>query len=126
MPRKTQLDRLREICLAFPEATEQVFGGHTTPTFRVRDKIFVMYHEDRNDGGKLTGTSIWCKAPPGAQEIFVGSDPERFYRPPYVGPKGWIGFVLDVKPIDWTLVEDLARDSYRMTAPKRLIKLLEE
>ncbi len=124
MAAKTTLDKLRKICLALPEATEQVFGGHTTPTFRVRDKIFVMYHEDHDERGKVTGTSIWCKAPPGAQEILVGSDPERFYRPPYVGPKGWIGFVLDVKPLDWALVEDLARDSYRMTAPKKLTALL--
>lgn len=124
MPGKATLDKLRKICLAFPEATEQVFGGHTTPTFRVRNKIFVMYHEDHDERDKLTGTSIWCKAPPGAQEILVGSDPERFYRPPYVGPKGWIGFVLDVKPIDWALVEDLARDSYLMTAPRKLAALL--
>ncbi len=115
MGRSTPIDRLRAICLALPEAHEKVFGGHTSPTFRVRDKIFVMM----NDANEM-----WCKAPPGAQQILVGSDPKRFFAPPYVGPKGWIGLRLSVTPVDWGLVEDLAHDSYRMTAPKRLLKLL--
>jgi hypothetical protein len=112
---KKPIDRIRTICLALPEAHEKVFGGHTTPTFRVRDKIFVMTN-DRHE--------MWCKAPAGAQQILVGSDPERFFAPPYVGPKGWIGMRLNVKPIDWELVTDLVHDSYRMTAPKRLLKML--
>ena len=115
MGRSTPIDRLRAICLALPEAHEKVFGGHTSPTFRVRDKIFVM----TNDANEM-----WCKAPPGAQQILVGSDPKRFFAPPYIGPKGWIGLRLSVTPVDWGLVEDLAHDSYRMTAPKRLLKLL--
>lgn len=112
--RKKPIDRIRAICLTLPEAHEKVFGGHTTPTFRVRDKIFVMTN-DRHE--------MWCKAPPGAQQVLVGSDPERFFAPPYVGPKGWIGLRLNVTPIDWDLVTDLIRDSYVMTAPKRLLKL---
>src|SRR5439155_7768769 len=78
------LVRLREICLALPEANEQLFGGHTTPTWRVRDKIFVMLSEDE-------GGSMWCKAPPGAQAVLAGGDPDRFFSPRYVGPKGWVG-----------------------------------
>jgi predicted DNA-binding protein (MmcQ/YjbR family) len=113
------LARLRAICLALPEATERAFGGHTTPTFRVRDKIFVMQRDD--DDGRA---AMWCKAPPGAQAILVGSDPDRFFRPPYVGPKGWIGMHLD-GGADWDFVRDLAVDSYRMTAPKKLISLLD-
>src|SRR5262245_1180051 len=110
---------MREICLGLPEAHEQVFGGHTNPTFRVRDKIFVMMSEDPE--GK---PAMWCKAPPGAQGGMVGSDPKRFFAPPYVGPKGWIGMRLNAST-DWDLARDLACDSYRMTAPKRLVKLLE-
>lgn len=108
------LAQLRAICLAFPEAIENTFGGHDTPTFRVRDKIFAMHTDD---GGR---PALWCKAPPGAQAILVGSDPDRFFRPPYVGPKGWVGVRLDAG-VDWPLVHDLIADSYRMTAPKRLI-----
>lgn len=117
----TTLERLRGICLALPEANEQVFGGHTRPTFRVRDKIFAMYMDDHHGDGRMT---VWCKAPPGAQGVLVGSDPERFFAPPYVGPKGWIGVRLD-RPIDWDELEALITDSYRMTAPKRLLAQLD-
>jgi predicted DNA-binding protein (MmcQ/YjbR family) len=111
------LDRLRAICLALPEATEQ--GGVGDPTFRVRDKIFAMRHgvDDR--------MSMWCKASPGAQDVLVGSDPERFFVPPYVGHHGWVGIWLDVE-IDWEFVADLVTESYRMTAPKRLSALLDQ
>ena len=117
MARSDPFKLLRKICLAFPEAEEKVFGGHTTPTYRVRDKIFVM------QSGDDARAAFWCKAPPGAQRVLVGSDPDRFFAPPYVGPKGWIGMYLDA-PIDWDLAAELIRDSYRMTAPKRLVALL--
>ena len=102
------LDRLRAICLALPRG-----GGEKTwdiPTFRIRDKIFAMAHDP--------GT-VWCKAPRGVQAILVGAAPDRFFVPPYVGHKGWIGVRLD-RTTDWTEVASLVRRSYRMTAPKRL------
>lgn len=107
--------RLRAICLALPEAEERETWG--APTYRVRDRIFAML---RTGDGR---TSLWCKAPPGAQEILVGADPELFFRPPYVGPKGWIGMRLDRGP-DWAEVAALVQRSYRMTAPKALLKKL--
>jgi predicted DNA-binding protein (MmcQ/YjbR family) len=105
------LERLRSICLAFPEAVEA--GGVGDPTFKVRDKIFAMRHamDER--------PSLWCKAPPGAQAIIVGSDPSRFFVPPYVGVHGWIGLWLDIEQ-DWDEVGELVDESYRMTAPKKL------
>jgi predicted DNA-binding protein (MmcQ/YjbR family) len=105
------LDRLRQICLALPEATEG--GGVGDPTFRVREKIYAMQH------GVEGRPSLWCKAPRGAQEVLVGSNPERFFVPPYVGHHGWVGVWLDV-PLDWDEIADLIEESYRMTAPKRL------
>lgn len=115
------LVRLRKSCLAFPEASEVNFGGHeNSPTFRVRDKIFAMYQDDHHGDGKV---AVWCKAPPGAQEVMVGADPDRFFKPPYVGSKGWIGVRLD-RPVDWEQLADLVEESYRMTAPKRLLKEL--
>ena len=111
------LDQLRAICLALPEANEQ--GGVGDPSFKVRDKIFAMQHRV-NDR-----LSMWCKAPPGAQDVLVGSDPKRFFVPPYVGHHGWVGVWLDVE-IDWNEVADLVEESYRMTAPKRLCALLDE
>ena len=111
------LDQLRAICLALPEASEQ--GGVGDPSFKVRDKIFAMQHR-MNDR-----MSMWCKAPPGAQDVLVGSDPKRFFVPPYVGHHGWVGAWLDVE-IDWNEVADLVEESYRMTAPKRLSALLDQ
>ena len=116
--KENPLKRLRKICLALPEATEK--EAWATPTFRVRGKMFAMYVDDHHGDGRL---ALWCKAPPGHQEILVGADPKQFFRPPYVGPKGWVGVRLDVG-IDWDVVTDLVKDSYRMTAPKRLAATL--
>jgi predicted DNA-binding protein (MmcQ/YjbR family) len=104
-------DRLRKICLALPEATEKEAWGD--PTWRVKDKIFAM--EKRGDGR----ISVWFKAPEGSQQVLVGSDGERFFIPPYVGHKGWVGMRLDRGP-DWKEVDLLIRRSYRLTAPKKL------
>lgn len=108
---KSPTDRLRAICLALPEAAEKEAWGD--PTFRVRDKIFAMLKQ--GDGRP----SLWCKAPPGSQMVLVGADPERFFVPPYVGHKGWVGMRLDRGP-DWKEVAELVCRSYRLTAPKRL------
>ncbi len=110
------VERLRALCLTLPEAEEKPFGGHTAPSFRVRDKLFVMVSEDR--------TVMTCKGGPGVQEELVAAEPERFFIPPYVGHKGWIGARLDVEQ-DWDEVADLVVDSYRMTAPKRLLARLD-
>jgi hypothetical protein len=114
MPRQP-IYRLRAICLALPEAVEKEAWGD--PTFRVRDKIFAM--EKRGDGR----CSLWCKAPAGSQMVLVGADPERFFVPPYVGHKGWVGVRLDCKP-DWDEVAELVKRSYRLIAPKRLAALV--
>ena len=108
-------DRLRAICLSLPEAAEREAWGD--PTFRVRDKIFAM--AKRGDGR----ISVWCKAPPGSQLILVGAAAGRFFVPPYVGHKGWIGVRLDDGP-DWGEVATLVRRSYRLIAPRRLAALL--
>ena len=114
------LARWREICLALPEVTEKVSWGDVL-TFRVSDKIFAQYEDNHHGSGRV---EMWCKAPPGAQEVLVGAEPERFFVPPYVGHHGWIGVRLDV-PVDWGVVAGLVADSYRMTAPKRLAALVE-
>ncbi|MFB4315233.1 MmcQ/YjbR family DNA-binding protein [Actinomadura sp. 21ATH] len=105
------LSRLRDICLALPEAVEKPFGGHTAPSFRIRDKLFTMTSED--------GTTMMLKAGPGVQEALVAEAPERFFVPAYVGSKGWVGARLDVEQ-DWDEIAELVEDSYRLIAPKRL------
>jgi hypothetical protein len=109
--RSDPIERLRQICLRFPEATEKPFGGHTAPSFRVRDKLFLMTSED--------SSSMTCKAPPGDQAMLVAADPDRYFVPAYVGSKGWIGIRLG-PGLDWGEISEIAEESYRMTAPKKL------
>jgi hypothetical protein len=109
------LERLRAICLAFPEAVEA--GGVGDPSFKVRGKIFAMQH------GHEGRPSAWFKAMDGVQELLVGSAPGRFFRPPYVGHHGWVGAWLDVEQ-DWDELADLVEESFRMTAPKRVVAQL--
>ena len=105
------LQHLRRICLALPESEER--ETWELPTFRVRAKIFAMQVDDDSR------PAVWFKAPSGSQEVLVGSDPKRFFVPPYVGHKGWVGMRLDRRP-DWDEVTLLIRRSYRLVAPKRL------
>lgn len=113
----TPSDRLRALCLNLPEATEKEAWGE--PTYRVQDKIFAMEHSAK-DGR----SAVWCKAPPGSQEVLVGADPDRFFVPPYVGHKGWIGMRLDDRNdgniVDWAEVDTVVRRSYALIAPKKL------
>jgi hypothetical protein len=103
--------RLKKICLALPDAVESV--NHARPCFTVREKTFAMFLDDHHGDGRV---ALWCKAPPGAQGMIVESDPERYFVPPYVGSKGWVGARLDRKP-DWQAIAALVGESYAMTAP---------
>lgn len=104
---------LRDLCLALPETAEVEAWGD--PTFRVGGKIFAMV---KTGDGRI---SVWCKAPPGSQEVLVGAEPETFFVPPYVGAKGWVGMRLDRDP-DWKDVSALVDRSYRLVAPKRRVR----
>jgi hypothetical protein len=114
------LTRLRKLCLALPEAHEVEAWGE--PTFRVRNKLFAMYAAPNNHHG-AGRPAVWCKAAPGNQSLMVGAAPDRFFVPPYVGPSGWVGVWLDRSP-DWSEVDDLLRDSYRLIAPRKLLAML--
>ncbi|MET7622534.1 MmcQ/YjbR family DNA-binding protein [Streptomyces sp. NPDC005408] len=110
--------RLRSICLALPEANERL--SHGEPSWFAGKKMFVTlsdhHHDDR--------LAFWCAAPAGVQEHLVASDPVHFFRPPYVGHRGWIGVYLDVA-VDWTRVKDLVLDAYCLVAPARLTVALQ-
>jgi hypothetical protein len=115
------LDRLRAICLALPETTERL--SHGEPTFFVRNKkVFVTYADHHHDDR----LSFWCHAPAGAQQALVESDPQRFFVPPYVGGRGWVGVYLDVERDGgfWEEVAELVQDAYRMVAPRTLVARL--
>ena len=110
---KPLLAKLRRICLALPGAAESL--NHGRPCFTVKDKTFVMFMDNHHRDGRI---AIWCKAPPGDQADMVETDPERFFVPPYVGPRGWVGVRLERRP-DWKTVEAIVTESHRMTGPKR-------
>jgi hypothetical protein len=113
------IERVRRICLALPEATEQ--EAWAEPTWRVKGRLFAQL-DDHHHGSPHC--SLWLPAPLGLQETLVESDPDRFFRPPYVGHKGWIGVVLDTKP-DWKLVAALVEQAYRLIAPAKLAARLD-
>ena len=113
------LPRLRELCLALPEATERM--SHGEPTWFVRDKKTFVTYADRHHDDRL---AFWCAAPDGAQRTLVESDPERFFVPPYVGHRGWLGVRLDVV-VDWDEIAEIVEDAYRAVAPKKLVAELD-
>lgn len=106
------LARIRGICLALPDTTEKEAWG--APTFRVRDKLFVMFVNDHHGDGRL---AIWCAAASGAQAAIVDADARRFFVPPYVGKGGWIGIRLDRRP-NWAVVAALVEEGYRTVAAR--------
>lgn len=117
--REAALARVRELCLTLPETTERL--SHGFPTFFIRDKkTFVNFLDNHHGDGRL---ALWCAAPPGLQDDLVGSQPERFFIPPYVGHRGWIGVRLD-KGEHWEAVARCIREAYRTVAPKTLVAQL--
>jgi hypothetical protein len=114
------LRNLRRICLALPEVTER--PSHGSPTFFVRARTsFVTLLEDHHGDGRL---AIWCAAPEGVQATLVQAEPHRFFRPPYVGHRGWLGVRLDVD-VDWPEIAAIVTDAYRQVAPKTLARQLD-
>jgi hypothetical protein len=115
------LERVRKLCLSWPETSER--PTHGAPAFFVRDRrCFAKFVDNVHGDGRL---ALWCAAPPGAQAMLVESNAEVYFVPPYVGPSGWVGVWLDRQP-DWAQIDDLLQDSYRLIAPKKLLALLKE
>jgi hypothetical protein len=111
------LQRVRELCLSLPEVNERL--SHGSPTFFVRDKrTFVMYLDNHHDDGRL---ALWCAAPEGMQETLVRAEPEHYFRPPYVGHRGWIGVRLD-RGLHWNEIAGAIEDAYARIAPKALVE----
>ncbi|HLG11513.1 MAG TPA: MmcQ/YjbR family DNA-binding protein [Dehalococcoidia bacterium] len=111
------LDRLRALCLSYPGTAERI--SHGEPTWFVK-KTFVMYADHHHDDR----VAFWCAAPEGAQGVLAGSEPERYFVPPYVGHRGWLGVYLDVD-VDWDAVTLVVEDAYRCVAPKKLLAELD-
>jgi hypothetical protein len=116
------VDPVREACGHLPEVAERL--SHGVPTLFVRGKkAFVsVWWRGHHD---LDFPHLWCAAPPGAQEALIAGDSERFFRPPYVGHRGWVGVRLD-RGIEAAELKELCQDAYRTVAPNALIRRLDE
>ena len=108
--------RLVALCEGLPGATAERAGVQHL-AFKVGKKIFAYYTFDHHGDGHI---ALLCKAPPGEQGRLVNEDPGRYFVPPYVGPKGWVGLRLDSPRIDWRAVKNLLSVAYVLTAPDKL------
>lgn len=116
------LERVREICLAFPESSEVEAWGE--PTFRVKGKIFAMHASASTHHG-AGRQAIWIMSDSTTQDLLMRARPTQYFKPPYVGPNGWVGAWLDGKPI-WSEINELLRDAFRKRAPKKIAAMLPE
>lgn len=123
MPRVRRDDvesKVRSVCLALPGTEEGI--SHGAPAFFVGRQFVMLWPNGHHEHGF---PHLWAAAPPGAQEELVSSEPARFFRPPYVGGRGWIGVRLD-EDVDWQEVGEICEEAYRTIAPRRLISELDD
>ena len=115
---RTIEDAVREACLWLPETEEKT--AHGMQDFRVKKKVFATHAVNHHGDGRI---ALWLNAPSGAQELYVDTDPEHFFVPPYVGPRGWLGVHLD-RGLDWGRIASLVREAYANAAPPKLTEAL--
>ena len=111
------LERVRQVCSTLPESTEKL--SHGEPTFFVRKKVFAMFANNHHNDGHI---AVWVPVAPGLQPVLVETSPEKFFNPPYVGVRGWVGIDLD-QIGDEELVSYL-REAWRLVAPKKLQSMI--
>jgi hypothetical protein len=107
------LERVRRICLALPETTEKL--SHGEPTFFVRKKVYVMFANDHHGDGRV---AVWLPAPSGTQHALIEAAPATFFRPPYVGARGWVG--IDLSQIQDDDLRFHIHTAWGLIAPKKL------
>ncbi len=120
MARNDKRERVTAICRALPGAEHKDQGDHTI--YRVRGKVFAYFLDDHHGDGIV---SVCVKSQLGENVDRARLDPERFYLPAYIGPRGWFGMRLDRGRVRWREVAEIVEQSYRLTAPKSLIKKLD-
>jgi hypothetical protein len=113
-------ERVRAMCLALPGVTEK--SSHGAPSFFAGKQFLSIWLDGHHDNHF---PHLWCAAPPGAQDELVTTEPDRFFRPPYVGSRGWLGVRLD-EAVDWTELQHVCEEAFRTVAPKKLLAELDE
>jgi hypothetical protein len=113
MSQDEHLPRVRKICFAMPECAEKL--SHGEPTFFVRKKVFAMFANNHHNDGHI---AVWIPTAPGMQAMLISEAPETFFKPPYVGVRGWVG--IELGGISDEELGSHIRDAWRLVAPKRL------
>jgi len=117
-------DRLIDVCRTLPEVTYEVVGREQEHiAFRVGKKTFAYYLFDHHGDGMI---AFSCKSSLSEQRRLVRDDPESFFVPAYVGPRGWVAIRLDLNEVDWDTVKELARQAFQASAPRKLAALIEQ
>jgi|SRR5215472_15693444 len=106
------LHRVRRICLALPAVTERL--SHGAPTFFAGKKVFAMFTNNHHNDGHI---AVWIPAAPGLQAMLIHDSPKTFFKPPYVGVRGWVGIELDRIGNEELAAHIL--DAWRLVAPKQ-------
>ena len=119
--KNSRLEQLSRICLALPESVRDVKGDHAI--FRVRNKVFAYFLNNHHGDGIV---SVCCRSALGENLDRIRREPERFYSPAYIGPRGWFGLRLDQGVIVWDEVAAIVRQSYCLAAPPTLSSQLEQ
>jgi hypothetical protein len=107
-----QVERVRRICLALPETTEKL--SHGAPTFFVHKRVFANFVDNHHDDGHV---AVWIPVAPGEQERLIEAEPKKFFRPPYVGVKGWVG--VELGQVDDDELGLFLTEAWRMIAKKK-------
>jgi hypothetical protein len=110
---ENHIQRVRRICSALPECTEKL--SHGEPTFFVRKKVFVMFANNHHNDGHI---AVWIPVAPGLQPVLIETSPKKFFHPPYVGARGWVG--IELSEIDDKELESYLREAWKLIAPKKL------
>lgn len=113
----TQLERVRTICLALPETSER--PSHGEPTFFVHKKVFVMFANNHHNDGHV---AVWLPVPDGLQASLIESTPETYFKPPYVGVRGWVG--IELARISDNDLKFHVQTAWELIAPKRLLAIV--
>jgi predicted DNA-binding protein (MmcQ/YjbR family) len=116
-----RLERLTAICLELPQTQRALLGDHAD--FRVRGKVFAYFLDNHHGDGIV---SVCCRSQLGENVDRASRDPERYYLPAYIGPRGWFGMRLDRGTVNWDEVRNIIENSYRLAAPKKLVRELDE
>ena len=112
--RNKQLERVRRICLALPETSERL--SHGEPTFFVHKKVFVMFANNHHEDGRI---AVWLPVPSGFQTDLIETAPAIYFKPPYVGVRGWVG--IDLDQIGEDDLRFMIQTAWELIAPKRLL-----